>query len=183
MPLDSHNVMNQETIDRQQNEVSITDSEGKRWQSYGCIAIAFIIVGVSLLFGFQLISILYAIISPPKPPLPENIIEVSHDNVSYGVDEWLYETDQNGCEMIDFFIEHEGVCTIPPATCADENFIPPRIGTQYVGICKGSSDFSIFHMRWQATVFASSETTQFQMEREVLWTGSPPVATSTPPTE
>lgn len=179
MPLEVQDV---QTDDVESND-ELQVVEIPRWRSYGCVIIAIIGVGVSLVLGFQLITIVYAIISPPKPPLPDNVTEISHDNISFGVDEWLYETEQDGCEVLDFFIEHDGVCRIPPATCGSEGFAPPAIGTQHIGTCTGESEFSIFHMRWHAVISISNEWTQFQMEREVLWTGSPPDATSTPPVQ
>lgn len=155
-----------------------------RWRSYGCIVVAILGVGLSLVIGFQLIRIAYAILSPPDAPLPAGVNEISHQSIAYGVDEWVYGTDQDGCEIIAFFLENDGVCRIPPGTCVSDGFVPQSNSFQNVGNCNGSEEFSIFLMRWRVTVttgYLSGDHTRFNLRREVIWTGNPPIATSTPP--
>ena len=109
--------------------------------------------------------------------------EISHDNLAYGVDEWVYGTTQDACQIVEFF-QHQGAsCNIAPGACSETGFVPASSSTQNIGTCGGEDDFSIFLMRWEAVIttgYRSEHSTRFHMEREVLWSSNIPISTSTP---
>ncbi|PJF40630.1 MAG: hypothetical protein D6737_03245 [Chloroflexi bacterium] len=147
------------------------------------IGIAGIALGIFI--ATQVIGILFAIISPPDAPLPANITLVQHDNQSYGVDEWTYDSADSPCDVLEFYQEAGGICRVPPTWCVrDENGVLSidDVGVPLTATCTGSQEFSIFAMRWRSSISASSidGPTSLQVFREVLWGGSPIEATPTP---
>jgi len=141
------------------------------------------LVGVLLVFlviGVQAFGILYSIVFPPTPPLPTNITEVRHTPVDHGVDEWLYQTEQNACDIVTFYEEVGGVCQFPTGACeneASEDFRFSQSG-EHVATCVGESEFNIFVYRWEANIADSYQSdvggTIFSLIREVFWTGAVP---------
>jgi hypothetical protein len=144
-----------------------------------------VILGVLavLLFGagilaVQLFGVIYGLVFPPDPPLPSGAAELRHDNLSYGVDDWLYGTTQDGCAVMDYYVAQGGACSITPGMCSTGAFVNPNVGTQNVGSCVADVSFSIFQMRWEVDVasgYSGEHPTQFRLKREVYWIGSPPI--------
>jgi len=154
-----------------------------RWRGIGCLLVTILAVGLSLVVGFQLIGILYAILLPANPPLPDNITEISHDNLDYGVDEWVYSTAEDACQIVEFFEQQGASCNVAPGACSETGFVPASPNTQNIGTCVGEDDFSIFLMRWEAVItigYRDEESTRFYIERAVLWSSNTPVSTSAP---
>ncbi len=134
---------------------------------------------ISLVIGFQAFGILYSIIFPPAPPLPEAVIEIRHDNIDYGVDDWLYRTSMNACDLVRFYEIKGGECRIVANMCDDDSApVSYSNAAQQVATCSGEVIFNIFAYRWEANIavdkrFEDGET-QFNLLREVFWTGAVP---------
>ncbi len=140
-----------------------------------------IVVGVvAILFaiyiGTNVIGVLYSILFPASAPLPANVTEVEHENLAYGVDEWVYATHTEACDVVQFYIDQGGQCRIPPGTCSEQRitFTPG----QNVGQCTGEVYFSIFAMRWDVTIAGGYRDdigqTRFRLSREIFWGGGIP---------
>ena len=145
--------------------------------------VLFMLAGVLLVFlviGVQAFGILYSIVFPPMPPLPQNVTEVRHTNIDHGVDEWLYQTDQNACDVVQYFEIKGAQCHSTTPQCNIETSDETRFSTsgEHVATCIGQVQFNIFAYRWEANIadgYLSSEgSTQFSLIREVFWTGSVP---------
>ena len=109
---------------------------------------------VCLVIGLQAFGILYSIFFPPLPPVPEFVNEVRHTVVDHGVDEWLYRTEQNACEIVRFYELMGGQCRIPTGICEDQssdNIVSGNVG-QHVATCVGEVQFNIFAYRWETEV-------------------------------
>lgn len=134
---------------------------------------------ISLIIGFQAFGILFSIVFPPSPPLPDDVIEVRHDNIDYGVDDWLYRTSMNACDVARYYEQQGGECRFTPHVCGGEDeSVTFGSATQQVAACSGEVSFNIFAYRWEANIatgyqFEDGET-QFNILREVFWTGSVP---------
>ena len=135
---------------------------------------------VALMIGIQVFTVLYAIIFPPLPPLPDDSIEVSHENIDYGVDTWLYSSSQDACDILLFYHQQDVECRIAPSVCASGQFETQSSvsSLSHVAECTGEVPFSIFAMRWNVNIAGgyASETapTQFNLSRQVFWTGAIP---------
>jgi hypothetical protein len=135
---------------------------------------------ICLIIGIQAFGILFSIVFPPFPPLPESVIEVRHTPVDHGVDEWVYQTQQNACDVVQYYEEAGGLCSFPSGSCQDESPDDIRLITsgQHVATCVGESQFNIFAYRWEANIADSYQSddggTQFGLIREVFWTGAVP---------
>lgn len=139
-------------------------------------------LGVSLILalvvGRRVVGVLYSIVAPPDAPLPTDTREISHTSAAYGVDEWVYGTDQNACELVSFYIDQQGECRIAPNACSETNFgaTEPTPG-EHVARCTGVIPFSIFTMRWEAIIatnYVVDGRTHFRLLREIFWTGQAP---------
>lgn len=131
-------------------------------------------LALALVIGSQVIGVLYSIIAPPAPPLPEGATVLEHTNADYGVDEWLYGTDQSACDVVEFY-EHNGAdCRLGSGGCAGEG---TATQPQSVAQCEGRQQFSIFAMRWNvivATGYKQDGQTHFRLTSEIFWTGEIP---------
>jgi hypothetical protein len=144
------------------------------------IAVLLIAGGVVILvalFAVQLLSILYAILFPPLPPLPASVTSIRHSSVSYGVDEWLYTADAEACAVFLFYQPLSQDCPLLPAAC--ENITPeePLLPRTHIAQCSGSQYFSLFAMRWSVNIAAAENDgtkTIFSLMREVFWGGQIP---------
>lgn len=147
--------------------------------------ISLLLMGVLLIgsavIGFQAFGILYSIVFPPKPPIPENVTEMRHTNIDYGVDDWVYGTEQDACQIVRFYRIQGAECQIIANICGGNNFeFTMQTAGQHVATCIGTQDFSIFAMRWEANISTGynnlNTPTQFSLTREVFWTGDVPPA-------
>jgi hypothetical protein len=135
---------------------------------------------LAVLIGTQVIGVLYSIIAPPLPPLPEGARQLNHSSADYGVDDWLYGTDENACTVAQFFQERGAVCRVTVGECEGDPATllgPAPAEPQNVARCVGEVYFSIFAMRWEVTIAGGYEKdgqTHFGLSREVFWTGSIP---------
>jgi hypothetical protein len=132
-----------------------------------------LVIGAAILM-LQLFPILYAILLPPLPPLPSDTVELNHRSISYGVDEWTYESSRSACEVIQYYQEKDGVCPQVVQCSGDES---SAFSGRNVAQCEGIFDFSIFTMRWISTISSDGsggKGSVFQVSREIFWGGEIP---------
>jgi hypothetical protein len=135
---------------------------------------------VFLIIGIQAFGILYSIMFPPMPPLPQNVSEVRHTSIDHGVDEWLYQTEQNACDIASYYEIKGGQCRFTSDSCGDESSDEIRLSSsgKHVATCIGEAQFSLFAYRWEANIADGYRdddgSTQFSLIREVFWTGAVP---------
>jgi hypothetical protein len=137
---------------------------------------------LAIYIATQVLGVLYGIVFPPSAPLPAKAHEISHKNLAHGVDEWVYGTDQSGCEVLAYYQEHGGTCRVAPMNCGADIVADVNTPGQHVAICSGESQFSIFALRWEvniATGYRANGLTQFNLMREIFWTGEVPRPTPT----
>lgn len=154
-----------------------TKGSGRFWLWIGLIAVLF--VG-ALIVGGQMMGVLYGIVFPPMPPRPTELVEIQHTNEAHGVDNWLYQTASDACQLTRYYESQGGSCIIAPEMCTAGFINQSSVTTgENVSQCTGTTEFSLFEMRWQtiiATGYGSEYPTQFKLSREVFWSGSvPPV--------
>jgi hypothetical protein len=134
-----------------------------------------VLIALSVFAGIQVIGVLYGIIFPAEPPLPQSITQLEHSSEAYGVDEWVYSTPIDACEIVRFY-DSWGRCVFAPGMCRGRFKQDEIIITQgdNVAQCTGEINFSIFAMRWRsiiATGYKNGDATRFRLSREVFWTG------------
>lgn len=134
---------------------------------------------LSLVIGAQIIGVLVAILAPPDPPLPADARQLSHSSREQGIDEWVYSSAANACEIVKFYRTNGGVCEVDPVWCFDSQNLAPRAGSgwQPVATCMADTTFSIFAMRWRARIsagHAEGGQTQVELSREISWSGGLP---------
>lgn len=135
------------------------------------------VVALGIYIGTNVLSVLFAVVSPPLPPVPPGMTSVSHETESYGVDLWKYTTTGDACEVLQYIQENGGVCRVAPMQCGEyrEDNSGFSIANSVVARCTGSIDFSIFNMQWWALVMRLPTTeTQLELHREVFWLGTGP---------
>lgn len=147
-----------------------------RWRSVLIIIVALTVVVPVLLIGTQVVSVLFGIVMPPLPPVPSRAVEMSHETTDYGVDSWEYRTSSEACWVVLFYETLGGTCIAAQGQCGREgtNQVEPPAVAQ----CAGNSTFSIFHMRWSASIYQNgNEGTHIDLHREVYWIGTGPTTT------
>jgi len=149
------------------------------------IGVAVAALVVAIVVAVPIFRALSGLVFPADPPLPPDVTELAHDNIAHGYDRWRYETDQNVCEVATFYEAAGGTCTTADGMCVDGQYNSLGYGIEDIATCYGTDTFSIFGLRWELTMDIidrrEGEFTAFELERETLWAGPAPVATSTPP--
>jgi hypothetical protein len=155
------------------------EGRGVPWK---VIVLGLIALVLAVVIGTQVIGVLFVILFPPAPPLPANVTLVSHTNTDYGVDEWLYTSSQNVCDVLIFYMENGGQCRIAPLQCGDnrtddESLTGADSSGQHIARCVSETTASIFAMRWQVVIATGSTPdvwAQFRLQREIFWSGQVP---------
>jgi hypothetical protein len=170
---------NPESLPLEDAEVDQPEQRTVPWK---IIILGVIALVLAVVIATQVLGVLYVIIFPPAPPLPGDLTLVSHTNVDYGVDEWLYLSSQNSCDVLIFYTANGGECRIAPMQCVetrtdDPNMTGESTFGQHIARCIGETKASIFAMRWQAIIATGPDAetpTQFRLIREVFWSGQIP---------
>lgn len=155
--------------------------------SFGVLVLAFVAVVLAGILGVQLLSVLYAVLSPPMPPLPNGARELSYTEKHYGVDEWLYSVGDDACDVAIFYAQASPMaCPIPPF-CATNSVVNGLEKGMNVSRCGGDVAFSSFVMSWRVVVGVDetdANKTVLRLSREVFWGGAvPPNFDALMPTE
>lgn len=134
------------------------------------------VVGLAFYVGTNILTVLFAVVAPPAPPLPANLTLTSHDSPAYGVDTWKYSVAGDGCDLIQYIQENGGVCIYAPNQCGEFRETDPNYanGNILVGRCEGEIPFSIFNQQWWALVTKSRTSAFLEVNREVFWIGTGP---------
>ncbi|MBL8131155.1 MAG: hypothetical protein JNL42_04800 [Anaerolineae bacterium] len=130
-------------------------------------------VSLALYFGVNVLGVLFAMIAPPKPPVPAGLTEIGHESEAYGVDLWTYTSLSDPCEYVAQF-EQFGVCSVAPLQCGEIRTTPDlQLEASQVARCAGEQEFSIFTMQWWARIARvnADGSTRLELEREVFWIG------------
>jgi hypothetical protein len=131
---------------------------------------------LALYIGSQVLGVLVGILFPPSPPLPANLMLLSHQSVEHGVDEWVYESDlATPIAILDFYRGIGADCAAAPQPSQDANGASVA-ASELIAMCSGEITFSIFAMRWDAAISAgvNADGSQLRLSREVFWTGAVP---------
>ncbi len=142
--------------------------------------------GLSLVVGLNILRVLYGVIAPPLPPLPDQVAEVSHESEAYGADIWSYTAADDPCVVAAYYEAQGGTCDLTPMQCSQPGSAPQtELAQSVVARCHGSVAFSIFNMQWWALVVRNNDTPQtpttLNLEREVFWIGTGPRAATPAP--
>lgn len=143
--------------------------------SFFTLILLVVVVAVAGFVGVNVLTVLFAVVSPPLPPAPANLVEVRHENVAYGVDRWRYTSSENACVLAKFLEDNGGDCRYAPLQCMTnpDNSSYSLISDGVVAQCYGNIDFSIFTMNWYGLVVQNASTqSQLDLDREVFWLGS-----------
>ena len=153
-----------------------TKAGGKQRYPLLVLPLLIVLVIVAAYIGINVLSVLFAVVSPPLPPVPPNVVQTSHESTAYGVDYWRYTSSEDGCVLLRYLQENGGVCQIAPTQCsAPEGQQGTTIVDGIVARCNGRQDFSNFTMTWFGMIIREAPgQTQLQLDREVYWLGTGP---------
>jgi hypothetical protein len=145
-----------------------TTREGSRLP-WSILALAIVGFLLALYIGTQVVGVLVGILFPPSPPLPPNVVLITHQSIEHGVDDWVYNANLTTCNVIAFYQSIGADCEVPPESCQVET-------TLSSATCADEMKFSIFAMRWDVTISPGedAEHSDLHLSREVFWTGEVP---------
>jgi len=141
----------------------------------GVAAVGFAALVIALVAGP-----LAGLLGPADPPFFSPATLVEHRNPQYGVDEWLYASDQPGCEVYLWYKAQPGAtCRPSPVNpCVEGQSAPLQDDTYSVGYCQGHVPFGEFTSDWEIYISdgynGSDGRTQYLLAREVNWLPSTP---------
>ena len=142
--------------------------------------------GLALIVGLNILRVLYGVIAPPLPPVPDRVTQISHESEAYGADIWSYTAVDDPCADATFYEAQGGTCEYTPLQCSEPGSAPfSELAQSTVARCHGNVAFSIFNMQWWALVLRNNDTpntpTTINLEREVFWIGTGPRAATPAP--
>ncbi len=118
---------------------------------------------------------LAGMIAPPNPPVPEGAEKEISRHKEAGIDEWVYATEMNACDVLAFYEDRGGSCIIDESACisGETQSSTPDGGPLPMGRCSGAENFSIFSYRWEVYVHYAypDGLTRFVLARDVNWLG------------
>ena len=132
---------------------------------------------LALYVGTNVLSVLFAVVSPPLPPIPPNLTQTNHTSAAYGVDNWKYVSTGDACTLVKYVQDNGGVCHIVPLGCGTSRAVDPNLSVvnSIVARCDGKMNFSIFNEQWWSLIsYTKDGTPQIEVNREVYWLGSGP---------
>ncbi|MEP7293581.1 MAG: hypothetical protein ABI835_17475 [Chloroflexota bacterium] len=132
---------------------------------------------LALYIGTNVLSVLFAVVSPPLPPLPPNLTQTSHTSEAYGVDQWKYVTTGDACTLVKYVQDNGGDCRIVPLGCGENRAVSPNLHVEntIVARCDGKMNFSIFNEQWWSLITLTKDgSPQIEVNREVYWLGTGP---------
>ncbi len=141
------------------------------------IVLLIAVLGLAFYIGTNVLSVLFAVVSPPLPPVPPDLTQVSHTSEAYGVDQWKYVTTGDACTLVKYVQDNGGDCRIVPLGCGENRAFAPNLDVQntIVARCEGQMSFSIFNEQWWSLVtYAKDGSPQLEVNREVYWLGTGP---------
>lgn len=149
------------------------------WKFPWLLILLAVVLVLALIIGTQVVGVLVAILAPPEPPLSAGARQLSHSSREQGIDEWVYSSTMNACEIVNFYRESGGICEVNPVWCFDDQNLAPRAGSGWypVATCSAVHTFSIFTMRWRAKIsagHADDGQTHIELSREISWAGGLP---------
>lgn len=144
---------------------------------------------VAILVGTQALPVLYAMLFPPQPPVPQSAQEISKQAVGDGLDRWNYLVDDQACNTLQFYHDLNAQCTVSPDWCGGGTSTDltnvPNLPRQRIAECTSDKTYAVFAMRWQAVIYTadteSDRKTRIEMSRQVYWGGVLPPGTKLQP--
>lgn len=153
--------------DEAEAQAEAESTEKNSGRSWGLILVGVGLLLFAVFIGTRVIGVFYGILVQPDVPLPAGLTEVSHNGIAYGVDEWIYSSNDSVLTLATAYEELGATCTQDAQV---RSFGP-------FARCYGSIDFSSFTMRWHADLLINtpgSEQTTVRIFREVYWLGEGP---------
>lgn len=148
---------------------------------YWILGIALVIAVLAIIFGIvvgpRAVGVLYALSAPPDAPVPRGMQLLSQDDEVevHGVDSRVYGSHNlSVCEVVEYYREMDGRCRVEPDWCVEGAANTTERYSEPVAQCSGDMDFSIFTMRWSASVSAGDRQGQYaivDVTRRIFWTG------------
>lgn len=137
------------------------------------LVLALVGAGLAVYIGVNVIGVLFNIVSPPEPPLPDAAVETSHESPAYGVNYWRYTVSEDACSILEYYLSFTEDCMVSPMACASSTS-EYASADRLVARCYGNEQFSLFSQRWEAVILRNeldATTTRVDVSREVNWTG------------
>ncbi len=139
------------------------------------IILTAVLIALAGFIAVQVLGVLYGIVLPPLPPVPESIREISHESEAHGVDRWEYSAPGDACAVVSFYETNGGSCQMAASQCGHEG--SDQVEYPADAVCSGQVPFSIFNMRWSVTIFPDTAVSSLlDVRREVYWIGTGPAA-------
>jgi len=134
----------------------------------------FVAFAFAVFVGIRICPTLSGVVLPPNPPLPVAVPTtlILHEQKGTGLDEWLYGTEEKGCDVARFYQQRLSDCSYDPdSNCGSPVGTQPFVTTgQLVVQCSGTDTFGAYKVLWTVIVstgYPAGGQTHFRVIREV----------------
>ncbi len=104
----------------------------------------------------------------PDVPVPDGAkLEGEWENQGSAQHEWLYNTDQIGCEVALFYAGQEANCVFAPFACGSEGQRPGLEGAGHIATCRKTEKGAVTGYSWEVNI--SSGYPEGPLTRFRIW--------------
>jgi hypothetical protein len=153
-------------------DVTTVSQRRGRW----LLLVLLLLFVLALVIGWQVVGVLFGLVSLPEPPVPSFAEETAHREDIYGFDTWSYRASALVSEMTLYYTQAGATCTTLPFSDAQAALLARLFpqSTNVVALCEGSETFSRFTMHYMAAITsydANEALSYLDISRQIDWIG------------
>ncbi|MDX2136512.1 MAG: hypothetical protein SF123_00330 [Chloroflexota bacterium] len=153
-------------------DVTTNSQRPRRW----LLPVLLVLFVLALVIGWQVVGVLFGLVSLPEPPVPSFAEATGHRPDVYGFDTWSYRAGALVSELTLYYTQAGATCSTPPFS-HDQSALIGRLFPQasnVVALCEGAETFSRFTMLYMAVItsFDPNEALSYlDISRRIDWIG------------
>jgi hypothetical protein len=153
-------------------DVTIGSQPPRRW----LLPVLLVLFVLALVVGWQVVGVLFGLVSLPEPPVPSFAEASGHRPEVYGFDTWSYRAGALVSELTLYYMQAGATCSAPPFSDEQSALIGRLFpqATNVVALCEGSEIFSRFTMYYMAAITSYDQNealTYLDISRRIDWIG------------
>ena len=150
-------------------EMSEEESSGFYIPAWVAVALGIVALLVAFIIIRAISAPLSDLVFPTKAdvPIPANAnLEDDIEDSNYASHEWIYSTQQSGCEVTDYYVEQGADCRRSPFACGADGEQIEREGFFEVAICTYTENDRVGGYSWEIRIssgYTGQNPTRFRV--------------------
>ncbi|HVO43523.1 MAG TPA: hypothetical protein VMT34_12910 [Aggregatilineales bacterium] len=149
------------------------EPDGRRgvplWQPIAALLLALV---CAIAIGVRVLPTLAPLVFPPAAPLPAGVTDtpILHENKGWGLDEFVYATNQDACTVVTYYQNRIGGCNFDAGSNCKGAGMDQSGREHNVGRCIGEDTIGTYQVTWTAYVatgYTTDGQTRIRIVREI----------------